>query len=298
MTTEMSTAVISIVRAGRIAAAARAFGASRIVGQRVPGRSRFVDPHRDFLSSATVGSLGPTANSDRSALPPRLERRRVRPHHRPGGLVASAYVFAPTTQGLDLAIGRRRPEPRWFTPVGRIARRLDLACGLRASGLEGQDEDDLRLPARSMMSRPAQLRGDLRFLAVPSASTKPDKQQYAQCLRNVEAAVLDCLSAMRKPGENYSDAILRLVSKGPVIGALPEGAPQAIGGLPSLAKAVELRRPTIRTSPAIDESMAPSSLRCGVASTAAKAATHRPLHTACRHRRGSARPAARNNSRL
>jgi hypothetical protein len=40
-------------------------------------------------------------------------------------------------------------------PVGRIARRLDLARLLRASALEGQDEDDLRVPARSMMSRHA-----------------------------------------------------------------------------------------------------------------------------------------------
>jgi hypothetical protein len=45
MTTEMSTGVISIVRAGRIAAAAaaRAFGASRIVGRGVPRRSLFGD---------------------------------------------------------------------------------------------------------------------------------------------------------------------------------------------------------------------------------------------------------------
>src|SRR5271165_2368635 len=67
MTTEMSTAVISIVRAGRITAAGRAFGAPRIVGRRVPRRSRFGDAHRDFLSLATVGSFEPTANSDCSA---------------------------------------------------------------------------------------------------------------------------------------------------------------------------------------------------------------------------------------
>jgi hypothetical protein len=42
------------------------------------------------------------------------------------------------------------------------------------------------------------------FMAGPSLRT-------AQCLIHIEAAVLDRLRTMRRPGESYSDVILRLV---------------------------------------------------------------------------------------
>ena len=38
----------------------------------------------------------------------------------------------------------------------------------------------------------------------------PVQRQGGQCLIHIEAAVLDRLRAMREPGEDYSDVIVRL----------------------------------------------------------------------------------------
>ena len=43
------------------------------------------------------------------------------------------------------------------------------------------------------------------------APLSPVQCQGGQCLTHIEAAVLDRLRATRRPGESYSDVILRLV---------------------------------------------------------------------------------------
>jgi len=43
------------------------------------------------------------------------------------------------------------------------------------------------------------------------AALWPVERQGGQCFIHVEAAVVDRLAAMRGPGEDYSDVILRLV---------------------------------------------------------------------------------------
>jgi hypothetical protein len=43
------------------------------------------------------------------------------------------------------------------------------------------------------------------------AARWPMQRERGQCFIQVEAAVVDRLRAMRKPGESYSDIILRLI---------------------------------------------------------------------------------------
>jgi hypothetical protein len=43
------------------------------------------------------------------------------------------------------------------------------------------------------------------------AARWPMQRDRGQCFIQVEAAVVDCIRAMRRPGESYSQVILRLV---------------------------------------------------------------------------------------
>jgi hypothetical protein len=46
---------------------------------------------------------------------------------------------------------------------------------------------------------------------LPNAARWPMQRDRGQCFIQVEAAVVDRLRAMRRPGESYSQVILRLV---------------------------------------------------------------------------------------
>ena len=48
--------------------------------------------------------------------------------------------------------------------------------------------------------------------ALPKGSARwPMQREGGQCFIQVKSAVVDCMRAMRQPGESYSDVILRLV---------------------------------------------------------------------------------------
>ena len=53
---------------------------------------------------------------------------------------------------------------------------------------------------------------DAIALRLPKGSARwPMQRDRGKCFIQVEAAVVDRMRAMRRPGENYSDVILRLV---------------------------------------------------------------------------------------
>jgi hypothetical protein len=53
---------------------------------------------------------------------------------------------------------------------------------------------------------------DAIALTLPKGAARwPMQRQGDQCFIQVEAAVVDRLRAMRKPGESYSDVVLRLI---------------------------------------------------------------------------------------
>ena len=61
---------------------------------------------------------------------------------------------------------------------------------------------------------------------LPKSSARwPMQRDHGRCFIQVEAAVVDRMRAMRRPGENYSDVILRLVQLEAQRGGLRSGPP-------------------------------------------------------------------------